>query len=121
MTGNSSTSIIGSRRTRSILAGSGQTRARSRPFPILHLSKALGTILEDKVAELYLKTIGISSWDEVAHKDGIRWRPGGLAGEDAKMAEISEPFVLLVPGAGSTTAPPVSVVHHPLLCHTQRA
>jgi hypothetical protein len=40
--------------------------------PIWHLSKALGTMLEDKVAELYLKTIGISSWGEVIHKDGIR-------------------------------------------------
>jgi hypothetical protein len=33
-------------------------------------------MLEDKMAELYLKTIGISSWDEVIHKDEIRRRPG---------------------------------------------
>lgn len=29
-------------------------------------------MLENQVAELYLKTIGISSWGEVIHKDGIR-------------------------------------------------
>lgn len=39
---------------------------------IWHLSKALATMLENQVAELYLKTIGISSWGEVIHKDGIR-------------------------------------------------
>lgn len=36
--------------------------------PIWHLYKALGTPEEDKVAEPYLKTIGIKSWDEIPHR-----------------------------------------------------
>lgn len=35
--------------------------------PIWHLYKALGTPDEDLVAQPYLKTIGISSWNEVLH------------------------------------------------------
>lgn len=33
--------------------------------PIWYLYQALGTEREDKVAAPYLKTIGLSSWDEV--------------------------------------------------------
>jgi hypothetical protein len=40
--------------------------------PIWHLYKALGTPQEDAVAGPYLKTIGISSWDEVLHKQPVR-------------------------------------------------
>ncbi|QTN31834.1 hypothetical protein HZ994_05655 [Akkermansiaceae bacterium] len=40
--------------------------------PIWHLYQALGTPREDEVAQPYLKTIGIASWDEVIHKGGIR-------------------------------------------------
>ena len=40
--------------------------------PIWHLYKALGTPQEDAVAAPYLKTIGISSWDEVLYKQPIR-------------------------------------------------
>ncbi len=40
--------------------------------PIWHLYKALGTPLEDEAAKPYLKTIGISSWDEIIHKGEIR-------------------------------------------------
>ncbi|MES2475300.1 MAG: DUF5722 domain-containing protein [Verrucomicrobiota bacterium] len=40
--------------------------------PIWYLYQALSTAREDAVAELYLKTIGISSWDEVIHKQPIR-------------------------------------------------
>lgn len=40
--------------------------------PIWHLYKALGTPMENKVAAPYLKTIGISSWDEIIHRQPIR-------------------------------------------------
>jgi hypothetical protein len=40
--------------------------------PIWHLYKALGTPAEDEVAAPYLKTIGISSWDEVLYRGEIR-------------------------------------------------
>ena len=40
--------------------------------PIWHLYKALGTRNEDRVAEPYLKTIGIKSWDEIIHRGEIR-------------------------------------------------
>jgi hypothetical protein len=40
--------------------------------PIWHLYQALGTPQEDAVAAPYLKTIGISSWDEVLYKQPIR-------------------------------------------------
>jgi hypothetical protein len=40
--------------------------------PIWHLYKALGTPQEDAVANPYLKTIGITSWDEVIHREPIR-------------------------------------------------
>ncbi len=40
--------------------------------PIWHLYQALGTPQEDAVAAPFLKTIGISSWDEVIHHQAIR-------------------------------------------------
>lgn len=40
--------------------------------PIWHLYKALGTPEENEVAAPYLKTIGITSWDEVLYKGEIR-------------------------------------------------
>lgn len=40
--------------------------------PIWYLYQALGTPQEDAVAAPYLKTIGISSWDEVLYKQPIR-------------------------------------------------
>jgi hypothetical protein len=40
--------------------------------PIWHLYKALGTADEDRIAEPYLKTIGIRAWDEVLHRGPIR-------------------------------------------------
>ena len=40
--------------------------------PIWYLYQALGTPREDSVASPYLKTIGISSWDEILHRGEIR-------------------------------------------------
>lgn len=40
--------------------------------PIWHLYQALGTPREDEMAAPCLKTIGISSWDEVIHREPIR-------------------------------------------------
>jgi hypothetical protein len=40
--------------------------------PIWHLYKALGTPEENEVAAPYLKTIGITTWDEVLYKGEIR-------------------------------------------------
>lgn len=40
--------------------------------PIWHLYKALGTAEEDKVAEPYLKTMGIKGWGEILHPGEIR-------------------------------------------------
>jgi hypothetical protein len=40
--------------------------------PIWHLYQALGTPREDELADPYLKTIGIGSWDELFHKEPIR-------------------------------------------------
>lgn len=40
--------------------------------PIWHLYKALGTPEEDAVAAPYMKTIGITDWDDVLHRDPIR-------------------------------------------------
>ena len=39
--------------------------------PIWHLYKALGTPREDAVAAPYLKTIGISSWEDIIHREPI--------------------------------------------------
>ncbi len=40
--------------------------------PIWHLYQALGTPQEDAAAGPYLKTLGISSWNEVLHRESIR-------------------------------------------------
>ncbi|WP_265593913.1 DUF5722 domain-containing protein [Haloferula sp. BvORR071] len=40
--------------------------------PIWFLYQAFGTKEEDKVAEPYLKTIGIKSWGEIIHREEIR-------------------------------------------------
>ena len=40
--------------------------------PIWYLYKALGTPEEDAVAAPYLKTIGISSWNDVLYRGKIR-------------------------------------------------
>lgn len=40
--------------------------------PIWHLYQALGTPQENSVAEPYLKTIGIQSWDEIIHRQPIQ-------------------------------------------------
>lgn len=40
--------------------------------PIWHLYQALGTSREDEACALYLKTIGIRSWDEIIHTGAIR-------------------------------------------------
>lgn len=41
------------------------------PKPIWHLYKALATPDEDHAAEPYLKTIGISSWEEIIHHEPV--------------------------------------------------
>jgi Family of unknown function (DUF5722) len=40
--------------------------------PIWHLYQALGTPQEDALANPYLKTIGITNWDQVIHREPIR-------------------------------------------------